>query len=68
MEYFINIFNDMLCAYRKKWGCEHVLLKVIDSWKKALDENKFTGTVLMDLSKAFDCVPHGLLIAKFNAN
>ncbi len=56
MEYFINIFNDMLCVYRKKCGCEHVLLKVIDSWKKALDGNKFAGTVLMGLSKAFDCV------------
>ncbi len=34
MKYFINIFNDMLCAYQKKYGCEHILLKVIDSWKK----------------------------------
>ncbi len=25
MEHFKDIFNDMLCAYRKKYGCEHVL-------------------------------------------
>ncbi len=37
MEYFINIFNDILCAYQKKYCYKHVLLKVIDSWK-ALDE------------------------------
>ncbi len=67
MEYFKSIFNDMLCAYRKKYGTEHVLIKLIDSWKCALDENKFVGTVLMDLSKAFDCIPHGLLIAKMKA-
>ncbi len=32
-----------------------------------LDENKYPGTVLMDLSKAFNCVTYGLLIAKMHA-
>jgi hypothetical protein len=67
MAYYRTIFNDMLCAYRKKYGTQHVLIKLIDSWKQALDDDKFVGTVLMDLSKAFDCIPHGLLIAKMNA-
>ncbi len=52
----------MLCAYRNKYGCEYVLLKVIDLWKNALDSNNCAGTILIDLSKAFYCVPHGLLI------
>ncbi len=26
MAYFENIFNNLLCAYRKKYGCEHVLV------------------------------------------
>ncbi len=67
MEYFKSIFNEMLCAYGKKYGTEHVLIKLIDSWKFALDQNKYAGTVLMGLSKAFDCVPYGLLIAKIHA-
>ncbi len=40
MDYFKSIFNETLCAYRKKYGTEHVLIKLIDSWKFALDENK----------------------------
>ncbi len=66
MEYFKSIFNEMLCAYRKKYGTEHVLIKLIDSWQFALDENKYAGTVLMDLSKAFNYVPYELLIAKMH--
>ena len=40
---------------------------MIETWKKALDEHKVAGTVLTDLSKAFDCLPHDLLIAKLHA-
>ncbi len=66
MEYFKDIFDPMLCPYRKTYGTEHVLMKLIDSWKYALDNNNFVGAVLMDLSKAFDCIPHGLLITKMS--
>ncbi len=42
----------------------HVLVKLIDSWKYALDNDKLVGTLLIDLPKAFDCIPNRLLIAK----
>ena len=65
--YFNSKFNKMLCAYRKHYGSNHVLTSLMENWKKALDRNKCIGTLLMDLSKAFDCVPHSLLICKLRA-
>ena len=35
-------------------------------WKGATDNNKAFGVLLNDLSKAFDCLSHDLLIAKFH--
>jgi hypothetical protein len=43
------------------------LLRIIEDWKKALDDNKFITAILMDLSKAFDCLPHNLLMLKLEA-
>ena len=40
------------------------MLQLTEYWRKALDNGHSVGTVAMDLSKAFDTMPHGLLVAK----
>ena len=57
----------MLSAYRKGYSCQSILLKFIEDVKQALDNKKIVGALFMDLSKAFDCLPHCLLIAKLRA-
>ena len=67
INYFDNIFNPYLSAFRPGYDCNTALLKVIEDWKKAVDNNLYVAAVLMDLSKAFDCLPHDLLLLKLKA-
>ena len=62
-----SILSPLLCGFREGYSTQHELLRLIEDLKASLDEKLIAGTVMMDLSKAFDCLPHDLLIAKLHA-
>ena len=55
--HFNEIFHSYLSAFRTSYGCQTTLLRIVEDWKEALDKNLYVGAILMDLSKAFDCLP-----------
>ena len=46
-----KILSKFVSAYRKPYSSNHVLLKLIEEWKKYLDDKNIIGAVLMYLSK-----------------
>ena len=65
--YMNNYLSPYLCGFRKGYNTETCLMSMVECWKKALDKNQIGGALLTDLSKAFDCINHELLIAKLAA-
>ncbi len=65
--YIDKYLSKFLCGYRKGYNTQHALLALIEKWKSSLDNKGYAAAVLMDLSKAFDCIDHNLLIAMLHA-
>ena len=67
IEFFHNILSKFQCGFRKGYRTQHYLLLMLEIWKGATDNNKAFDALLTNLSKAFDCLNHDLLIAKLHA-
>ena len=64
---FGNIWSKYQCGFRKGYNAQHCLIALIEKWKQSVDNGGAFGALMIDLSKAFDCLPHELLIAKLDA-
>ena len=57
----------LLSAYRKYYSCETSLLRILEELRHGLDKRQVASLIGIDLSKAFDSIPHDLLLAKLSA-
>ena len=64
--YFHEILSNILCGFRAGHSTQHALIRLLEKWR-CLDRSGLVGTILMDFSKAYDCLPHDLLITKLAA-
>ena len=62
-----NLLSLFVSAYRQSYSSQYALLRLIENWRQCLDHSKIFGIILMNLSKAFNCIPHDILSAKLNA-
>ena len=66
-QFMAGMLSSLLSGFRQGYSTQHAPFRVVEKWKKHLDRMGIVGTILMDLSKAYDCIPHDLLIAKLEA-
>ena len=60
------VFVKIPMCLRKCYSTQYCLLAMLEKWKSAVDKGKFVA-LLIDLSKAFDCLSHELLLVKLHA-
>ena len=58
-----QILPYMCIAY----SCQTTLFNMIEHFKRSLDNGEYVACLSMDLSKAFDCLPHCLTICKLHS-
>ena len=66
---FLNS-NSVLCptqyGFRPKQSTVHAILDIVSTCFDNVESKKFTGLLLLDLTKAFDIVQHKILLTKLN--
>ena len=63
-EYTKSVLSHILRDFTKAHSTQLALFKLLQSCQKELYNGGFVEIILMDLSKAYDCIPHELLRAK----
>ena len=62
--YMEDKLSKHLTGFRKPHGTQHLLVTMLEKWKKAVDNEEYASLLFLDLSKVFDTINHDLLLAK----
>ena len=62
-----NLLSQMQFVFRSNYSTTDALLFAKESIRQSLDQNQFVAAALLDLSKAFDSISHGILFEKLEA-
>ena len=58
----LKFLNEILYGFRKADSAQHALFRLLQAWQKDLDNSGNAGTILMEFSKACDCIRYNVLI------
>ena len=61
-----KLLSPYQCGFRKRYSTELATISLSDSILRSMDQGMLTGSVFIDLKKAFDTVDHDLLIEKLS--
>lgn len=59
-----KIFTEKQFGFRKGLGTTQAVMDLVNLINNSFERSEYASAVFCDLSKAFDCVPHDLLIKK----
>ena len=59
--------SKYLTGFRKSHRTQHLLVTMLEKWKKAVDNGEYVSALLSDPSKAFDTINHDLLLGKIKS-
>ena len=63
-KYFNSLLATNQCGFQKGFSPQYCLRVMLEKFKEVIDRGNQFGTLITDLSKAFDCIGHKILIAK----
>ena len=62
--FFDNFLSKQQCGFQKGYSTQKCILALLENRKRAIDSGQMFCALLTDLSKAFDCLDHKIMIAK----
>lgn len=69
IEQFITneeLMHPQQYGFQEKCSTSSATLGLVNELVKSIEAKKFTAAIFLDISKAFDCVPHDLLLQKLD--